>query len=184
VRAGEESNNRAAGAYTGDLIVASNLQKQTAELARNRQMPIQFKEKVHLSGIKTAEGPIVTGIVEGASVAVKVWGPQDMTGIETPPDRPGLAVIKRVSAAEAEAGDTLTFVIIYRNMGNTPIRSVAIVDSLLPRLEYVKGTSRGVDGTTFTTALNSVGSTELKWQLPGVLMPGATGHVSFQAIVR
>ncbi len=126
----------------------------------------------------------MTGIVEGASEAVKVWGPQDMTGIETPPDRPGLAVIKRVSATEAEPGDTLTYVIIYRNMGNTPIRSVAIVDSLLPRLEYVKGTSRGVDGTTFTTALNRVGSTELKWQLPGVLMPGATGHVSFQAIVR
>ena len=63
-----------------------------------------------------------------------------MTGVEPPPDRPGLAVIKRVSAVEAEPGDTLTYAIVYRNMGNTPIRSVTIVDSLLPRLEYVKGT--------------------------------------------
>ncbi len=72
-----------------------------------------------------------------------------MTGVEPPPDRPGLAVIKRVSATEAEPGDTLTYVIIYRNMGNTPIRAVSIVDSLLPRLEYVKGTSRGPEGTAF-----------------------------------
>ena len=107
-----------------------------------------------------------------------------MTGVETPPDRPGLAVIKRVSAVEAEPGDTLTYVIIYRNMGNTPIRAVAIVDSLLPRLEYVKGTSRGPEGTAFTTAVNRVGSTELRWELPGVLAPGATGYVSFDAVVR
>jgi len=184
VRAGEDSNNRALSSYSNEVMVASKLQKQTAELARNRQKPTLLKEKIRLDGIKSAEGPIVTAIVEGASEVVKVWGPQDMTGIETPPDRPGLAVIKRVSAVEAEPGDTLTFVIIYRNMGNTPIRAVAIVDSLLPRLEYVKGTSRGVDGTSFSTALNRVGSTELRWQLPGILMPGATGHVSFQAIVR
>ena len=93
---------------------------------------------------------MVTGITEGASEAVRVWGTHQMTGVETPPNRPGLAVIKRVSAAEAEPGDTVTYVIYYRNMGNTPIRSVAIVDSLLPRLEYVKGTSRGPEGTAFT----------------------------------
>jgi hypothetical protein len=69
-------------------------------------------------------------------------------------------------------------------MGNTPIRSVAIADSLIPRLEYVKGTARGPEGTAFSTAVNRVGSTELRWQLPGVIAPGASGHVSFQAIVR
>ena len=53
---------------------SSNLQKQTAELARNRQKPGQVKEQVRLDGIKSAEGPVVTGIVEGASEAVKVWG--------------------------------------------------------------------------------------------------------------
>ena len=107
-----------------------------------------------------------------------------MIGVETPPDRPGLAVVKRVSAAEAEPGDTLTYAIVYRNMGNTPIRAVSIVDSLLPRLEYVAGTSSGPEGTIFTTAVNRVGATELHWVLPGVLAPGATGYVSFQAIVR
>src|SRR4029077_8003066 len=107
-------------------------------------------------------------------------GSHNMTGVESPPNRPGLAVIKRVSAVEAEPGDSLTFMIFYRNMGNTRIRSVAIADSLLPRLEYVKGSSRGPEGTSFSTAVNRVGSTELRWTLPGIIAPGASGHVSFQ----
>ena len=104
-------------------MASSNVSKQTAELARNRQKAGLVKEKLRLEGIKSAEAPVVTGIVEGASEAVKVWAPHQMTGVETPPNRPGLAVIKRVSATEAEPGDTVTYVIFYRNMGNTPIRS-------------------------------------------------------------
>jgi uncharacterized repeat protein (TIGR01451 family) len=181
---GESSNNRQAVAFGGSELLAHNRQTQTPELARNRQKPNLVKLKVRLDGIKTAESPVATGIVQGASEAVRVWSPHAMTGVETPPERPGLAVIKRVSATEAEPGETLTYVIIYRNMGNTPIRAVSIVDSLLPRLEYKKGTARGPEGTAFSTATNSVGSSELKWQLPGILAPGAVGHVSFEAIVR
>jgi uncharacterized repeat protein (TIGR01451 family) len=180
----EESNKRGAVAYDNITQVSSNVQKQHPELARTRQQPVVAKERIRLDTIKTAATPVVTGITESASEAVKVWGPHNMTGVETPPNRPGLAVIKRVSAVEAEPGDTLTFVIYYRNMGNTPIRSVSIADSLLPRLEYVKGTSRGPEGATFSTGLNRVGSTELRWTLPGIIAPGAMGHVSFQAIVR
>jgi uncharacterized repeat protein (TIGR01451 family) len=182
--ADEKSNNRGPSVFAADVMPVTNLQKQTAELARSRQKPGMVKEKVRLDGIKTAEGPVISGHVDGASQAVRVWGPHQMTGVEVPPDRPGLAVIKRVSVAEAEPGDTISYVIIYRNMGNTPINNVSIVDSLLPRLEYVKGTSRGPEGTGFTTAMNPVGSTELRWELPGVLAPGAVGHVSFDAIVR
>jgi uncharacterized repeat protein (TIGR01451 family) len=182
--ASEESNSRAAVAYSGSTLLASDRQTQSAELARNRQKPIVALERLRLDGIKTAESTAISGLVEGASEAVKVWGPHSMTGVETPPDRPGFAVIKRVSAAEAEPGDTLTYTIIYRNMGNTPIRTVTIVDSLLPRLEYKKGTARGVPGTVFSSATNSVGSTELRWELPGILAPGATGQVSFEVIVR
>jgi uncharacterized repeat protein (TIGR01451 family) len=184
VQVGEDSNNRAAIAFQAPTLAAINLQQQTPELSRNRQKPIQINERLRLDGIKTAEAPVVTALTQGTSERVKVWGPHDMTGVEIPPDRPGLAVIKRVSAVEAEPGDTLTYVIFYRNMGNTPIRSVSIVDSLLPRLEYVKGTSRGPAGTGFSTAMNRVGSTELHWELPGILAPGASGYVSFQAIVR
>jgi uncharacterized repeat protein (TIGR01451 family) len=180
----EESNNRAAAGYHNLAQVSSNVQKQSPELARSREKPVTESVKVRLQGIKTAESPIVTGVAEGASQALMVWNPHQMTGVETPPNRPGLAVIKRVSATEAEPGDTVTYRIFYRNMGNTPIRAVTIVDSLLPRLEYLKGTSRGQEGTAFSTEVNRVGSTELRWVLPGVLAPGAFGHVSFEVIVR
>jgi uncharacterized repeat protein (TIGR01451 family) len=168
----------------GDVMTIQNEQHEHPELARNRQKPGQLNLKIRLDGIKTAEGPVITGIAESASEAVRVWAPHEMAGVEVPPDRPGLAVIKRVSVQEAEPGDTVSYVIFYRNMGNTPITNVSIADSLLPRLEYVKGTSRGPAGTAFTADMNRVGSTELRWQLPGVLAPGAVGHVSFDAIVR
>ncbi len=180
----EKSNNRGATAVAGGQMTVTDLQLQSSELARNRQKVGQLKEKIRLDGIKTAEGPVVTGIAESASESVRVWAPHQMTGVEVPPDRPGLAVIKRVSAAEAEPGDTVTYVIFYRNMGNTPITNVSIVDSLLPRLEYVKGTSRGPEGTAFSAAMNRVGSTELRWILPAALPPGAAGHVSFNATIR
>ena len=112
------------------------------------------------------------------------WTPRETVGVEVPPNKPGLAVIKRVSAGEAEAGDVVTFTIQYRNMGNTPIRSVSVIDSLLPRLDYVAGSARGPAGTVFTAAENRVGSTELRWDLPGAIPPGAEGYVSFEATVR
>ncbi len=180
----ETSNNRGPSAMKGDVMTITNLQLQNSELAQNRQKPGQLSKKIRLEGIKTAEGPVVTGLSESANEAVRVWAPHQMTGVEVPPDRPGLAVIKRVSAAEAEPGDKVSYVIFYRNMGNTPISNVSIADSLLPRLDYVKGTSRGPEGTRFSSAMNRVGSTELRWILPGVLAPGAVGHVSFDAIVR
>jgi uncharacterized repeat protein (TIGR01451 family) len=180
----EESNNQRLADFEASRLAAINLQKQSPELARTRQKPGLVNEKVRLIGIKTAESPVITGINESASEAVKVWGPHSMTGSEPPPPRPGLAVVKRVSTTEAEPGDTITYAIIYRNMGNTPIRSVVIVDSLLPRLEYKKGTAKGPPGTVFSTAINRVGSTELRWELSETLPPGAVGHVAFDVIVR
>jgi uncharacterized repeat protein (TIGR01451 family) len=180
----EDSNYRSTYAFVGPTLAAVDIQKQNPEIARTREKAIIVKERLRLDGIKTAESPVISGLTQGASAAVRVWGPHDMTGVETPPNRPGLAVIKRVSAVEAEPGDTLTYAIVYRNMGNSPIGEVSIVDSLLPRLEYVKGSARGPAGTAFTTAVNRVGSTELRWQLPGALAPGATGYVSFEVIVR
>jgi uncharacterized repeat protein (TIGR01451 family) len=180
----ETSGNRGPAEYDNAAHVAIDEQRQRPELARSRQSPVQIKEKRRAIGIKTLEGPVMTGIVEGRSQAISVWGPHVMTGLETPPNRPGLAVVKLVNPAEAEPGDTLTYVIMYRNMGNSPIRSLVIVDSLLPRLEYLPGTSKGPEGTVFTTAVNRAGTTELHWELPGSLAPGVAGHVSFQAVVR
>lgn len=134
--------------------------------------------------IKTAESAVVTGIIAGANQQVMSWKPQETVGVEEPPDRPGLAVIKQLDHSEAEPGDIVTFTIRFRNMGNVPIHTVSVVDSLLPRLEYVPGTAQGPKGTVFTAAPNLAGSTELRWDLPADLAPGAQGYVQFQARVR
>jgi uncharacterized repeat protein (TIGR01451 family) len=180
----EDSNMRGPDVYHNIQQAKTDSQEQGAEIARNRVRPVLLREKIRLDGIKIAESPVMTGVVEGPGQAIMSWKPHEMKGVETPPNRPGMAIIKRVSASEAEPGDTLTFEITYSNMGNTPIRSAAIVDSLLPRLEYVKGSAKGPQGTIFSSGENSVGSDELKWDLPGVIAPGASGRVSFQAVVR
>jgi uncharacterized repeat protein (TIGR01451 family) len=158
--------------------------RQIAQIERERKKPALIRDREKALGIKTAESAVVTGIVEGAAQTVMTWTPNEAVGVETPPNLPGLAVVKRVSASEAEPGDELTYAIQYRNMGNTPIRNVAIVDSLLPRLAYVPGSAEGPKGTVFTAGENRVGATELRWEIPGAIPPGGEGYVSFRAIVR
>jgi uncharacterized repeat protein (TIGR01451 family) len=184
IAAGETSDMRGPDVYHNVLQVKVDSLEQPVQVARNRMKSALIKERIRLDGIKSVESPVITGLVEGPGQTVMSWRPHEMTGVEPPPPRPGLAIIKRVSVSEAESGDTVTFTITYRNMGNTPIRSATIVDSLLPRLEYVRGSARGPQGTAFSTAENRVGSAELKWELPGVIAPGASGEVSFQALVR
>jgi len=183
-RAGVHGNLQNAVAYENAAHLAGKVTAQRTELAKIREKAAGMKERVKFQGIKTAESAVITGITEGAGQTVMSWTPRETVGVETPPNRPGLAVIKRVSAGEAEAGDTLTYVIQYRNMGNTPIHDVTVVDSLLPRLGYVKGSALGPKGTAFTSDENRAGSTELRWVLPAAVPPGVEGHVSFQAVVR
>lgn len=142
------------------------------------------KDAVGPVAIKTAESVVVTGIEQSASEKVMTWTPHEQVGSEPVPDIPGLAVIKRVSASEAMPGEKVEFVIQFRNMGNVPIRAVSVVDSLLPRLEYVQGSARGPKGSVFTANVNEAGSTELRWDLPGSVAPGDSGYVSFEALVR
>ena len=184
VRTGTHTELRVLSGYDGAAMLARSRVVQIPQNERLRQKAVGNRGRFKLDAIKTAEAATVTGIVQGAGQAVMSWTPRETVGVETPPNRPGMAVVKRVSAAEAEAGDTLTFVIQYRNMGNTPIRSVAIVDSLLPRLDYVPDSAKGPKDAVFTAGENRVGATELRWEIPGVVPPGAEGRVEFQAVVR
>jgi uncharacterized repeat protein (TIGR01451 family) len=184
VFAGESSELRVLNGFDVLTHVAGHVRVVGPEQARNRQKIGGIREKVPTLAIKTAESAVLTGIIEGAGQMVMTWPAREAVGVEVPPNKPGLAVIKRVSAGVAEQGDTLTFVIQFRNMGNTPIRAVSVIDSLLPRLGYVAGSAQGPKDPGFTAAENRSGSTELRWDLPGILAPGAEGHVSFQAVVR
>jgi uncharacterized repeat protein (TIGR01451 family) len=151
--------------------------------AANREKAALMRVRQKAEAFKTAESAVVTGIVEGAGEQAMAWRPQEMAGVEVPPGKLGLAVVKRVSADQAEPGDIVTFVIQYRNMGNVPINAVSVIDSLMPRLEYVPRSAKGPAGSVFSATLNRTGSLELRWDI-GTVAPGAEGLVSFDAKVR
>jgi uncharacterized repeat protein (TIGR01451 family) len=168
-----------------DVVVhiAGKIQVQGPATTRNRQKAALIRDRVRPEGIKTAESAVVTGIIEGVGEQAMAWKPQETAGVELPPGKLGMAVIKRVSTDQAEPGDIVTFVIQYRNMGNVPIAAVSVVDSLMPRLEYVPRSAKGPAGTVFSAVLNRAGSLELRWDI-GTVAPGAEGSVSFEAKVR
>ena len=106
VFAGEDSNIRGPDVYHNVQQVKVDSQKQPAEIARNRVKPALMKEKIRLDGIKTRRVGRDDRAGRGPGQNVMSWQPHEMTGVETPPNRPGMAIIKRVSATEAEPGDT------------------------------------------------------------------------------
>lgn len=184
VYASEGSEVRVLGGFDSHQGPDVTRLAQAADVRKANQKAGLMREKIKAEGLKSAESPVVTGIVAGAGQMVMVWPPREVAGVEVPPRKPGLAVVKLVSADEAEPGDTLTYTIKYRNMGNTPIRAVTIIDSLLPRLEYVASSAQGPEGTVFTYGENKAGALELRWDLPGAIAPGTEGAVTFRAIVR
>ena len=182
--AGEKAEVRVLQGYDVPTHVGGHVEVRALEVARQRQKGNVFRLKLKGEGIKTAESAVVTGMIEGLGQKVMSWKPQEIAGVEVPPDRPGLLVLKQVDAAEAEPGDIVTYTIRYRNMGNVAIQSVSVVDNLLPRLEYVPKSALGPPGTVFTSAENTAGSTELRWDLPAAVAPGQEGYVLFKAKVR
>ncbi len=172
-----------AGLDTFDHL-KGNVDIKGPDLRETVLSPRATQMDLKLEGLNVPVSATISGVVEGAGEKKMSWKPQELAGVELPPDRPGLAIIKRVNVSEAEPGDEVTFTILFRNMGNVPIRQVSVVDSLLPRLEYVAGSAQGPKGTVFTAAPNEVGSTELRWDLPGAIAPGMQGEVSFKAQVR
>ena len=57
-------------------------------------------------------------------------------------------------------------------------------DSLTARLEYIPGSARSDRDAVFTLQQNEAGSVALRWEITGVLQPGKSGVVSFQARIR
>lgn len=186
--------NRAIAAGVAELRILDGLTNGTRATAietpvgavtlKNRRKAQGIKIREKAVGIKTAESAVVTGLVQGPMQTVMTWPAQEVAGSEPPPNVPGLAVLKRVSTGVAEPGDVVSYSIQYRNMGNTPIASVSIIDSLTNRLEYVPRSAKGPAGTVFTAGEARGGGTELRWDLPGTLAPGAEGYVTFEALVR
>src|SRR5262249_48684941 len=134
-----------------------------------------------------AAGPVVLEQVWGTTTVIGWREGQEVVGTlkEIPecPDRP-LQLCKWTDRHSAQVGEVVPFYLKYTNVGGKPITNVVLSDSLTGRLEFVPGTARSDRPNTFTTQANEAGSVILRWEIGGKLLPGESGMVSFQAVVR
>ncbi|MBX9623271.1 MAG: DUF11 domain-containing protein, partial [Gemmataceae bacterium] len=126
--------------------------------------------------------PSVVGQVEGVAVAAALVEPEVLTAY---PTLCPLTVTKTVeSDGPVGSGDVVTFTIRYVNTGPKPISDLVVSDSLSGRLEYVPGSQQTDRAANFSASANEAGSVVVRWELPGVLLPGQGGVVKFRAKVR
>ena len=184
IYAGESTELRILGGYEVATHLGGHSTVEGPENLKVRNKAVLGRKSTGPVVLNKADNLVMTGFVQGGGQMMMTWTPREVAGVETPPNKPGLSIIKQVDADQAEPGDVVTYTIRFKNMGNTPIRAVSIVDSLMPRLEYVEKSAMGPTGTVFTAGENKAGSLELRWDLPEALKPGVEGTVSFKATVR
>lgn len=184
IYAGEHTELRILSGYDVSTHPGGHTIVEGPESLKVRNKAVLGRKSTGAVLLNKADNLVMTGFVQGGGQMMMTWTPREVAAVETPPNKPGLSIIKQVDADQAEPGDVVTYTIRFKNMGNTPIRAVSIVDSLMPRLEYVAKSAMGPTGTVFTSGENQSGSLELRWDLPEALKPGVEGTVSFKAIVR
>ncbi len=120
---------------------------------------------------------------QAAGATVVSQKPQETFGVGSAPN-PRLRVIKVASTPVAEPGDEVSFTIRFDNVGNQPIGSVQLVDSLTTRLEYVPDSAQCSVKAQFTTQPNEGQSLIVRCVLSEPLPPGHGGVFRFRCIVR
>jgi uncharacterized repeat protein (TIGR01451 family) len=103
---------------------------------------------------------------------------------------PALSLDKAVNRADATAGDTLVYTLVFRNRGDAASGAAEVSDTLPSVLRAVPGTLV-LNGTELTDAADGdAGSVErtgagrdLVRVRPGTVAPGASGTLVFRAVV-
>lgn len=169
----------------------------TSSQVRVRTPSLETGQHEHVVMTRGRERPGTTRQTTGPVLLDQFWGTaaiagrregQEIVGLlmrEAPEgiDRP-LLLHKWADRQSALVGEVVTFYLKYTNVGGKPIDHVVLSDSLTGRLEFIPGSARADRSATFTTQANEAGSVILRWEMGGKLLPGQSGMVSFQAIVR
>ncbi|MCO8125058.1 DUF11 domain-containing protein [Stieleria sp. TO1_6] len=100
------------------------------------------------------------------------------------PDAGRLQIMKVADRSDAQQGEEVTFAIRVRNIGDSAVNKVEIVDSLVARLEYVEGSQTCDREAEFETSGNAAGSVRMKWQLAEPLAVGESALIEFKCKVR
>ena len=95
-----------------------------------------------------------------------------------------IRLCKVASDQMANPGDVISFTIRFDNVGEQPLKSLVVTDSLAPRLEYVEKSQQASVAADFSISPNVVGSSVLRWELENGLKPGDGGLVRFSCKVR
>jgi uncharacterized repeat protein (TIGR01451 family) len=120
---------------------------------------------------------------QAAAAAIGTQTPQETYTIGTAPN-PRLRLVKVASTPVAEPGDEVSFTIRFDNVGNQPIGSVQIIDSLTTRLEYVPSSAQCSLKARFSTQPNEGESLVVRCVLDDPLPAGKGGVFRFRCIVR
>ena len=90
------------------------------------------------------------------------------------PDAGRLQITKVADRDHAPQGSEVTFAIYVRNVGDSPVNQVEIVDSLIARLEYVEDSQTCDREAEFETEFNEAGS----------VIVGESATIEFKCRVR
>ncbi|HEX4606704.1 MAG TPA: hypothetical protein VH092_00720, partial [Urbifossiella sp.] len=159
-----------------------------AEIARERPVSVVGRSRpmayIGITGVgyfMGASRPSIIGQVEGVAVTGAVVEPEVLTWYPGCP----LTVSKRIDTdGPVQSGDVVTIILRYVNSGSRPVSDVVVSDSLSGRLEFVPGSAESDRAANFSAGENEAGSSVVRWDLPGVLLPGQGGTVRFKAKVR
>ena len=143
-------------------------------LARGSQAAIAWSQR---------EGVKVILDEKAAAAAVATQKPQETFTIGSSPN-PRLRIVKIASTPIAEPGDEVSFTLRFDNVGNQPIGSVQIIDSLTTRLEYVPNSAQCSLKARFATQPNEGESLIVRCILDEPLGIGKGGVFRFRCIVR
>ncbi len=124
-------------------------------------------------------------IVEGlAAVEARGTATPQVTYTYETFGKPCLRLCKIADKSEAKPGEIVSFTLRFDNVGEDKINSVAIIDNLMPRLEYVAGSAQSSMKAKFSTQELPGESVVLRWDIEEPLEVNAGGLVRFQARVR
>jgi uncharacterized repeat protein (TIGR01451 family) len=174
-----------------NLVAAQGLRDRRAamaEVGRERPDAVVGRSRpmgyVGITGVGFFVGgtrPSIVGQVEGVAVTGAVVEPEVLTWYPGCP----LTVSKRIDPdGPVQSGDVVTVTLRYVNSGSRPVSDVVVSDSLSGRLEFVVGSAESDRAANFTAGENEAGSSVVRWELPGVILPGQGGTVRFKAKVR
>lgn len=185
--------NQPGGIVSGEEgILENSVQTRLASAGGAlREAVLQEKDRAAVADGMTAAA--AWGEIQGVSVQIDriaaqgnitLQGAETIYKIENETKSSRLRLIKVASKKEAAPGELVEFTIRFENVGTELIGNVTVLDSLSPRLEYVKESAKSSKKANFLVKNNETGSLLLRWEMIDPLEPNDFGVLTFLCKVR